>query len=161
MTEKATFAAGCFWGVQSYFDQIPGVISSQVGYTGGQTENPSYEDVCSHTTGHAEAVELEFDPSQVNYETLVKHFFILHDPTQMNRQGPDVGDSYRSAIFYHDDQQKEAAESVLTEVQPRWSQPIVTQINSASTFWPAEDYHQKYAENTGRGTCHVAYQPIV
>jgi peptide methionine sulfoxide reductase msrA/msrB len=157
---KAIFAAGCFWGVQYYLDQVPGVTKSTVGYIGGSTENPTYEDVCTHTTGHAEAVELDFDPEQVSYETLVRHFFRLHDPTQLNRQGPDVGDQYRSAIFYIDDTQKEVAEQVLDELQPDYDGPIVTQIVSAGIFYPAEDYHQKYAERTGRGMCHIPYQAL-
>jgi peptide-methionine (S)-S-oxide reductase len=157
---KGTFAAGCFWGVQYYFDQIPGVRSSRVGYTGGHTENPSYEDVCTHMTGHAEAVELEFDESQVSYETLVMQFFRMHDPTQLNRQGPDVGDSYRSAIFYHSDQQKTVAEKVMAESRSNFNEPIVTQVVPATTFYEAEDYHQKFAERTGRGMCHVQYEPV-
>lgn len=157
---KAIFAAGCFWGVQFYYDQIPGVTATKVGYTGGHTENPSYEDVCTHTTGHAEAVEVEFDESQVSYEMLVMHFFRMHDPTQLNRQGPDVGDSYRSAIFYIDDEQKNTAEKVLAESQANFEQPIVTQIVPATTFYEAEDYHQKFAERTGRGMCHVPYEPL-
>ena len=116
--QKAIFAPGCFWGVQYYFDQVPGVITTTVGYTGGHTKNPSYEDVCSHTTGHAEAVLIEFEEDMVSYETLVKHFFRMHDPTQLNRQGPDVGDSYRSAIFYFDEAQKQIAEHILDKVQP-------------------------------------------
>lgn len=156
--QKATFAAGCFWGVQYYFDQMPGVTSSKVGYSGGHTENPSYEDVCTHTTGHAEAIELEFDPDVVTYETLVSHFFRMHDPTQLNRQGPDVGDSYRSAIFYHDESQKEVIESVLN--QQKNKDKIVTQIVPAAVFYDAEDYHQKYAERTGHGMCHIPYQEL-
>lgn len=157
---KAIFAAGCFWGVQYYFDQVSGVTASRVGYTGGHTENPSYEDVCTHTTGHAEAVELEFDESQVSYEVLVKQFFRMHDPTQMNRQGPDVGDSYRSAIFFVDDAQKQAAQSVLQDAQQNFDEPIVTQIVPAAVFYQAEDYHQKFAERTGRGACHIPYEPM-
>jgi len=158
--EQAIFAAGCFWGVQYYFDQVPGVVSTTVGYTGGTTENPTYEEVCSHTTGHAEAVLVEFDPKKVDFEALCKHFFRLHDPTQLNRQGPDVGDNYRSAIFYVTDEQKEIAEKVLAEVQPKVDKPIVTQIEQAGPFYEAEAYHQKYTERTGRGLCHVAYEPI-
>lgn len=157
---KAIFAAGCFWGVQYYFDQVPGVTASRVGYTGGHTENPTYEEVCTHTTGHAEAVELEFDETQVSYETLVKQFFHMHDPTQLNRQGPDVGDSYRSAIFFADDAQKQMAQSVLQSAQQNFDKPIVTQIVPATVFYEAEDYHQKFAERTGRGACHIPYEPI-
>ena len=157
---KATFAAGCFWGVQFYFDQVPGVTKSVVGYTGGHTENPTYEDVCTHTTGHAEATELEFDPEVVSYETLVMHFFRMHDPTQLNRQGPDVGDSYRSAIFYHDDEQKEIAEKVLRSTQKDFEEPVVTEITKAGPFYLAEDYHQKYSEKTGMGACHIPYAPV-
>jgi methionine-S-sulfoxide reductase len=160
LKQTATFAAGCFWGVQFYFDQVPGVTSSRVGYVGGHTEDPTYEDVCSHSTGHAEAVELEFDPDVVSYEVLTKHFFRLHDPTQLNRQGPDVGDQYRSAIFYHSDEQKQIAETIKQELQPSHDQPIVTQITAATIFYEAEEYHQKFAERTGRGMCHVQYEPI-
>lgn len=158
--KKAIFAAGCFWGVQYYFDQIPGVIQTTAGYTGGHTKNPTYEQVCSHTTGHAEAVLVGFDPDLIQYETLVKHFFRMHDPTQLNRQGPDVGDSYRSAIFYFDNDQKTVAETVKKQTQTNWEKPIVTQINPATTFYNAEDYHQKFTEKTGRGMCHVPYQAI-
>ena len=158
--EQAIFAAGCFWGVQYYFDQVPGVVKSTVGYTGGQTENPTYEDVCSHTTGHAEAVLLEFEPEKVSFKELCKHFFRMHDPTQLNRQGPDVGDNYRSAIFYLTDDQQRIAEEVREELQPKFNQPIVTQIERAGPFYQAENYHQKYAERTGRGMCHIPYEPL-
>ncbi len=158
---KATFAAGCFWGVQYYFDQVPGVSDTVAGYTGGHTEDPTYEEVVEHTTGHAEAVELEFDPKQIGYEMLVRHFFRMHDPTQLNRQGLDIGDNYRSAIFYHTTEQKMVAERVKDEVQPNFDQPIVTQLVSAEDFYQAEDYHQKFTERTGRGMCHVPYEPIV
>ena len=158
--EQAIFAAGCFWGVQYYFDQVPGVVSTTVGYTGGTTEDPTYEDVCSHTTGHAEAVLVEFDPGKVSGEWRGKHFFRLHDPTQLNRQGPDIGDNYRSAIFCVTDDQKEIAEKVRDEVQPKFGKPIVTQIELAGPFYEAEDYHQKYTEKTGRGACHVPYEPV-
>lgn len=158
--EQAIFAAGCFWGVQFYFDQIPGVTRTVVGYTGGHTQNPTYEEVCTHTTGHAEAVLVEFDPNKVSYVTLLKHFFRLHDPTQLNRQGPDVGDSYRSAIFCFDDAQKAAAEKAKAEAAKDHKEAIVTEITKASTFYPAEDYHQKFAERTGRGMCHVPYKPV-
>ncbi len=157
---KAIFAAGCFWGVQYYFDQVPGVSSSLVGYTGGHTKDPSYEEVCTHTTGHAEAVLLEFDPGQVSYEALCRQFFRMHDPTQVNRQGPDIGDSYRTAIFYVNDDQKKIAETIKAEIQASFEKPIVTEITKAGIFYPAEDYHQKYAERTGRGMCHIPYEPI-
>ncbi|OGL29823.1 peptide-methionine (S)-S-oxide reductase [Candidatus Saccharibacteria bacterium RIFCSPHIGHO2_02_FULL_47_12] len=158
--QKAIFAAGCFWGVQYYFDQVPGVLKTAVGYTGGHKENPTYEQVCAHGTGHAEATLVEFNPEKVSYETLVKHFFRLHDPTQLNRQGPDIGDQYRSAIFYFDDNQKKIAEKVKKELQPKFKKPIVTEISKASKFFEAEDYHQKYTEKTGRGFCHVDYAPV-
>jgi peptide-methionine (S)-S-oxide reductase len=159
-TQKAIFGAGCFWGVQFYFDEVPGVVTTTVGYSGGHTENPTYEDVCTHTTGHAEVVLVEFDPTQVSYETIVRQFFRMHDPTQLNRQGPDVGDSYRSAIFYFDEEQRNTAESVKADVQPDFDEPIVTQIAPAGPFYMAEDYHQKYAEKTGRGMCHITYEAI-
>lgn len=158
--EKAIFSAGCFWGVQFYFDQVPGVISSRVGYIGGKTKSPSYEDVCSHTTGHAEAVELTFKQDEVTYETLVKQFFHMHDPTQLNRQGPDVGDSYRSAIFYINDEQKVVAEKIKLASKKDFEQPIVTEVSRAQEFNQAEDYHQKFTERTGRGMCHIPYQSL-
>jgi len=158
--QQAIFAAGCFWGVQYYFDQVPGVVKSTVGYIGGHTENPSYEAVCTHKTGHAEAVLLEFNPAQVSYETLCRHFFRMHDPTQLNRQGPDVGDSYRTAIFYFDDGQLQTAEQAKHEAEPKFDKPIVTEITPVTKFYEAEDYHQKYSERTGRGMCHIPYEPI-
>lgn len=158
--QRALFAAGCFWGVQFYLDQIPGIIETTVGYTGGHTENPTYEEVCTHTTGHAEAVLVEFNPEIVNYHTLLKHFFRMHDPTQLNRQGPDVGDNYRTAIFYFDEKQKQIAEQIKSETQSGWAQPIVTEITHATDFYLAEDYHQKFAEHTGRGMCHVPYAAL-
>jgi len=160
--EQAIFAAGCFWGVQYYFDQVPGVIKTTVGYTGGHTENPSYEDVCSHTTGHAEATLIEFDPKVVTYEELLIHLFRIHDPTQLNRQGPDIGDSYRSAIFYTNDNQRQIAEDYISQISMSIEnkEPIVTEVTKLAEFYEAEDYHQKYTERTGRGMCHVAYEPI-
>ena len=160
--EQAIFAAGCFWGVQYYFDQVPGVIKTTVGYTGGHTENPSYEDVCSHTTGHAEATLIEFDPKVVTYEELLIHLFRIHDPTQLNRQGPDIGDSYRSAIFYTNDNQRQIAEDYISQISMSIEnkEPIVTEVTKLAKFYEAEDYHQKYTERTGRGMCHVAYEPI-
>ncbi len=158
--QQTIFAAGCFWGVQYYFDQVPGVIKTTVGYSGGSTENPTYEEVCTHTTGHAEVVLIEFNPSEVKFETLVVHFFRMHDPTQLNRQGPDIGDSYRSAIFYSNDEQKAAAELLKTELSDSFKEPIVTQIEKAGPFYVAEDYHQKFAERTGQGMCHIPYEPV-
>jgi methionine-S-sulfoxide reductase len=159
--DQACFAAGCFWGVQYYFDQVPGVRSSAVGYTGGQLEDPTYEDICYRSTGHAEAVRIEFDPTQVSFETLCRHFFRLHDPTQFNRQGPDVGDQYRSAVFYVNQQQKVIAESVKEQCQGDFKDPIVTVIEPLRDFYQAEEYHQHYTEKTGRGMCHIPYSAIV
>lgn len=158
--QKALFGAGCFWGVQFYFDQVPGVIKTTVGYSGGHTKNPTYEEVCKHTTGHAEVLLIEFNSTVVDYETLVRQFFRMHDPTQLNRQGPDVGDSYRSVIFYFDENQKQIAENVLKRLQPKYDHKIVTQITRYAHFFPAEEYHQKFTEKTGRGMCHVSYKPI-
>jgi methionine-S-sulfoxide reductase len=158
--QQAIFAAGCFWGVQYYFDQVPGVKGTVVGYTGGHVENPTYEQVCSHTTGHAEAVLVEFDPTEVSYETLVRQFFRMHDPTQLNRQGWDIGDNYRSAIFYFDDEQRQTAEMVKLDIEPNHDKAVVTEISPAGTFYEAEEYHQKYTERTGQGMCHVPYEPI-
>ena len=156
-TEKATFAAGCFWGVEASFLTVPGVTDVISGYTGGHIEHPTYEHVCEGTTGHAEAVEVSFDPEKVSYETLVKKFFALHDPTQMNRQGPDVGEQYRSVIFYHTDEQKEVAEKVKEELAPNYlPKTIATSIEPAKTFWKAEEYHQRYAEkHPGQVVCHI------
>jgi methionine-S-sulfoxide reductase len=159
--ETAIFAAGCFWGVQFYYDQVPGVVETEVGYIGGQTESPNYEQVCSHTTGHAEATKITYDPEKVSYETLLKHFFRIHDPTQLNRQGPDVGDQYRSAIFYLNDVQKQQAQKLIDDLnKSKYHGKIATTFEPAGTFWPAEDYHQKYTEKTGLGACHVDYAPI-
>jgi peptide-methionine (S)-S-oxide reductase len=153
MTEKATFAAGCFWGVEAAFRRVEGVVRTQVGYAGGHTENPTYEEVCSHTTGHAEAVEVEFDPDRVSYDDLLELFWREHDPTQVDRQGWDIGDQYRSAIFFHSPEQEAAARLSREGAQSRYRKPIATEITSASTFWPAEDYHQRYLEKRGRATC--------
>ncbi|GFE61676.1 peptide-methionine (S)-S-oxide reductase MsrA [Geobacter sp. AOG2] len=149
--EKATFAAGCFWGVEDAFMDVPGVVATRVGYTGGRTEHPTYEDVCSHTTGHAEAVEITFDPGRISYEQLLDLFWECHDPTQLNRQGPDVGDQYRSAIFYHSEEQRDAAETALErlDLSGRLRRRIVTEIVPAATFWEAEAYHQKYHHKQG------------
>jgi len=157
MTAKATFGAGCFWGTQATFEKIPGVTATAAGYEGGTKPNPTYEEVCSHATGHAEVVQVEFDPALVSYNTLLDVFWNNHNPTSLNRQGPDVGTQYRSAIFYHDEEQKELAEQskeVLSETG-RFAQPIVTQVVPASTFWVAEDYHQSYLAKHGLATCHV------
>jgi len=159
-TDKALFAAGCFWGVQFYFDQVPGVIKTTVGYTGGHTQNPTYEQVCSHTTGHAEALLIEFDSSKVSYETLLMQFFRMHDPTQLNRQGPDVDDSYRSAIFYFNNSQKDIAIEIKKQQATNFKEPIVTQIVPAGEFYKAEEYHQKFTEKTGRGMCHIPYAAV-
>jgi peptide-methionine (S)-S-oxide reductase len=145
-TEKATFAAGCFWGVEETFRRVRGVISTQVGYTGGSYANPTYSDVCSGMTGHAEAIEIEFDPSQVSYEELMDVFWENHDPTTLNRQGPDLGTQYRSAIFYHTPEQEAAARASKEKLQGRVSRPIVTEIIAASEFYRAEEYHQQYFE---------------
>jgi methionine-S-sulfoxide reductase len=158
--EQACFAAGCFWGAQFYFDQVPGVTNTIVGYTGGSMENPTYEDVCYHNTGHAEAVLVEFDASVVSYETLCRHFFRMHNPTQLNRQGPDVGDQYRSAIFYTTDTQRESAKAALETAQASFDEPIVTVVEQLGPFYEAEVYHQKYAEKTGRGQCHIPYEEL-
>lgn len=149
--EKAMFGAGCFWGVEAAFRKVPGVVDVVAGYSGGTTENPTYRDVCSHTTGHAEVVEVTFDPERVGFEQLLDVFFSIHDPTQLNRQGPDVGDQYRSAIFYFDEDQKAAAERVRSRLaeEGRYKGEIVTEISPASTFWRAEDYHQRYLEKYG------------
>jgi peptide-methionine (S)-S-oxide reductase len=156
--EKATFAAGCFWGVEATFRQMPGVVSTRVGYTGGQTENPTYKEVCTDRTGHAEAVEVEFDPAKVRYADLLKVFWENHDPTQMNRQGPDWGSQYRSAIFFHSPEQQAQAQASKESLEKahRYSKPIATQIVPAETFYPAEDYHQQYLEKRGLASCHIS-----
>lgn len=159
-TAHALFAAGCFWGVQYYFDQVPGVRKTTAGYTGGHTESPTYDEVVTHTTGHAESVLIEYDPKAVSYEVLVKQFFRMHDPTQLNRQGPDIGDSYRSAIFFFDEEQKRVAEKVRDKTQNHIKGKIVTQIVKAGKFYKAEDYHQEFTERTGIGMCHIPYEPI-
>lgn len=156
--ETTIFAAGCFWGVQFYFDQVPGVLETEVGYIGGKTEQPSYEAVCYEDTGHAEAVRVVFDTEAVTFGTLLKQFFRMHDPTQLNRQGPDVGDQYRSAIFYTSDEQRIEAEKMITDL--RMARPIVTVLESAPKFWRAEEYHQKYTLKTGRGMCHIPYNEV-
>ena len=154
-TEKATFAAGCFWGVEVDFRNTPGVTAARVGYTGGHTESPTYKDVCSGKTGHAEAVEVTFDPSEISYADLVDQFWSLHDPTQVNRQGWDFGTQYRSAIFTHSPEQAEAAAESKVRAMERFRRPIATEIVPATTFWPAEEYHQQYLVKNGRATCRI------
>jgi peptide-methionine (S)-S-oxide reductase len=153
---KATFAAGCFWGVEEAFRHIKGVTSTTVGYTGGITKNPSYKDVCTGTTGHAEAVEVEFDPAQVSYRELVAAFFQNHNPTTLNSQGPDHGTQYRSAIFFHDAEQEAAAREAVAALEKSgvFKRPIVTEVKPASAFWRAEEYHQQYLSKRGAASCH-------
>jgi len=153
--EHATFGAGCFWGVEATFRAVPGVVATAVGYSGGTTTNPSYRDVCSHTTDHAEVVQVDYDPSVVTYERLLTIFWENHDPTQLNRQGPDVGDQYRSVIFYHSPEQQAEAEAskLALEASHRFRRPIVTQIVPAAPFYRAEEYHQRYLEKRGLATC--------
>jgi peptide-methionine (S)-S-oxide reductase len=156
-TEKATFGAGCFWGVEADFRQIQGVKSTRVGYAGGRTANPTYRDVCSHTTGHAEVVEVTYDPTRVSYDDLLNVFWENHDPTQLNRQGPDVGDQYRTVIFYRSPEQEAAARASKERLAAsgKYRRPIVTQIEPAPTFHEAEDYHQQYLEKRGLSTCAI------
>lgn len=155
-TETATFAAGCFWGPEEKFRRIPGVISSTSGYAGGHVDNPEYRQVCSETTGHAEVVQVEFDPDTVTYQQLLDAFFQMHDPTQVNRQGPDIGSQYRSAIFYHSDDQNRLARETVERLdnEKRYPRPIATEITPAPQFWRAEDYHQRYLERRGLASCH-------
>lgn len=154
---KATFAAGCFWGVEDAFRQVKGVTNATVGYTGGHTKNPTYKEVCTDRTGHAEAVEVEFDPKQVSYRELLAAFFQTHDPTQWNRQGPDYGSQYRSAIFFHDAEQEVAAREAKEALDKAgiFKRPIVTQIVPAQEFYRAEEYHQRYFEKNGIRSCHL------
>src|SRR6266487_2084260 len=151
----ASFAAGCFWGVEAAFRQVEGVLDTAVGYSGGRLENPTYEDVCSGRTGHAETVEVEYDPSRVSYEQLVDAFWENHDPTTLNRQGPDVGEQYRSAIFFHTPEQEAAATASRERAQPRFPRPSVTELTPASQFYEAEEYHQRYLEKRGLSSCAV------
>jgi peptide-methionine (S)-S-oxide reductase len=152
---RATFAAGCFWGVEETFRHVPGVERTRVGYIGGRTENPTYRDVCSHTTGHAEAVEVTYNPDVVSYPHLLKVFWSSHDPTQVNRQGPDVGDNYRSAIFTHDQKQEAAARGSRNAEQANHKRPIATEIVPAPEFWEAEEYHQQYHEKNSGVACGI------
>lgn len=153
MTEKATFGAGCFWGVEVDFRNVPGVKDAAVGYMGGSVENPTYEQVCTDTTGHAEVVQVEFDPAEVSYDDLLDTFWSAHDPTQLNRQGLDVGRQYRSAVFFHSPEQQERALESKARVQARSDSPVVTEIEPAAPFWRAEDYHQQYLVKRGRASC--------
>ncbi|MGO9268690.1 MAG: peptide-methionine (S)-S-oxide reductase MsrA [Terriglobia bacterium] len=155
--EKATFAAGCFWGVEAALRQLKGVVATTVGYTGGTLKNPTYQDVCTDRTGHAEVVQVEYDPSQASYDDLLSVFWENHDPTQLNRQGPDFGTQYRSAIFFHDAQQEAAARASKGKLESsgRYKRPIVTQIVPAAEFYRAEEYHQQYLEKRGLAHCHL------
>ena len=157
MTEKATFGAGCFWGVESAFREVGGVVDAAVGYEGGHTENPTYKDVCTDRTGHAEVVEIEYDPSKVSYEQLLNVFWNEHDPTQVNRQGPDFGTQYRTVIFYHTPEQERIARASKEALQKsgKFSRPITTEIVPAQTFYRAEDYHQQYLAKRGMRHCHI------
>ena len=157
-TEKATFGAGCFWGVEAKFAALPGVTATAVGYEGGKLDNPTYKDVCTDQTGHAEVVELDFDPEKITFDRLLDEFFSLHDPTTMNRQGPDWGTQYRSAVFYHSPEQEATAKAKIAALNAEGRyQPkrIVTQVVPAETFWRAEDYHQRYLEKRGLASCHI------
>ena len=157
-TEKtASFAAGCFWGVEANFRDIPGVIDAAVGYMGGATEQPDYKQVCSGDTGHAEVVQLRFDEDQVSYAQLLDAFFAMHNPTTLDRQGPDFGSQYRSAVFFHDEGQQAAAEGKIIEINEsgKWRNPVVTQVTGAEKFWRAEEYHQRYLEKNGSGFCNL------
>jgi peptide-methionine (S)-S-oxide reductase len=158
MSEKtASFAAGCFWGVEARFREVPGVVDAVSGYMGGHAENPTYKQVCTGDTGHAETVQVTYDDDEVDYASLLEVFFDMHNPTTRNRQGPDVGSQYRSAVFWHDAVQKEAAERKIRELDAsgKWPQPVVTEVIRAGTFWRAEEYHQRYFEKHGGEYCHV------
>ena len=157
MSEIATFGAGCFWGIEANFRRIPGVIDAISGYSGGHKDNPSYREVCTDTTGHAEVVQVTFDPGIVTYERLLDAFWKMHDPTQVNRQGPDFGKQYRTAIFFHSPAQEEAAKKSkqALDASGRFGHPIATEITAAGPFWPAEEYHQRYLEKRGATSCHT------
>lgn len=157
MESKATFGAGCFWGVEAAFRQLPGVLSTSVGYLGGTMKEPTYRDVCSGRTGHAEVVQVTYDPDRITYDDLLTVFWDNHNPTTLNRQGPDIGSQYRSAIFYHDDEQKAAAAGSKDERDRsgKFGKPIVTEITPASEYYEAEDYHQQYLEKRGMSSCHI------
>jgi peptide-methionine (S)-S-oxide reductase len=155
--EKATFAAGCFWGVEAAFRQVKGVVSTSVGYMGGTLKKPTYKDVCTDQTGHAEVVQVEYDPSQVSYDELLELFWKIHDPTTLNRQGPDIGTQYRSGVFFHNPEQEAAAQASKEQLQRSgaYKRPIVTEITAASEFYRAEEYHQQYLEKRGLGHCAI------
>ncbi len=155
--EIATFGAGCFWGVEASFRELPAVLDATAGYMGGQTPEPGYAAVCTGKTGHAEVVQVRFDPQQSGYESLLALFFSMHNPTTLNRQGPDIGNQYRSVIFFHSDSQHQLARQAIAELDQsgRWQQPVVTQVVAAPEFWPAEEYHQRYLEKNGLGICSI------
>jgi peptide-methionine (S)-S-oxide reductase len=157
MQEIATFGAGCFWGIEAAFRRVPGVLDAVVGYSGGQTQNPSYQEVCTDTTGHAEVVQVTFDPEKVTYDQLLNFFWTIHDPTQVNRQGPDYGAQYRTAIFFHSPEQEAAAKKSkqALEASGKLRRPVATEITPAGPFWRAEEYHQRYLEKRGAASCHI------
>lgn len=156
-TEIATFGAGCFWGVEAAFARVPGVIEAISGYSGGHTENPTYKDVCTDETGHAEVVQVTFDPAKVSFDKLLEVFWTMHDPTQVNRQGPDFGSQYRTAVFFHSPEQEATAKKIKAELNAsgKFKKPIATEITAAGTFYRAEEYHQKYLEKRGATSCHT------
>jgi peptide-methionine (S)-S-oxide reductase len=157
MQEIATFGAGCFWGIEAAFRRVPGVLDAAAGYSGGRTENPSYQDVCTDTTGHAEVVQVTFDPAKLSYEQLLDVFWTIHDPTQVNRQGPDYGKQYRTAIFFHSPEQEAAAKKSkqALDASGKLRRPVATEITAAGPFWRAEEYHQRYLEKRGAASCHI------
>jgi peptide-methionine (S)-S-oxide reductase len=157
ITHTVQFGAGCFWGVEAAFRKLDGVVDAAVGYAGGKTDNPTYKDVCSGTTGHAEVVQVEYDPTKISFEQLLVTFFSTHDPTQFNRQGPDVGSQYRSAVFFTTPEQQATVNQFISDLEQsgRLNRPIVTEVKPAPTFWRAEEYHQRYFEKQGGGHCHV------
>jgi peptide-methionine (S)-S-oxide reductase len=157
MQEIATFGAGCFWGIEAAFRRVPGVLDAAVGYSGGKTQNPSYQEVCTDTTGHAEVVQVTFDPEKLSYEQLLDVFWTIHDPTQVNRQGPDYGKQYRTAIFFHSPEQEAAAKKSkqALESSGKLRRPVATEITPAGPFWRAEEYHQRYLEKRGAASCHI------
>jgi len=157
MQEIATFGAGCFWGIEAAFRQVPGVLDAAVGYSGGKTQNPSYQEVCTDTTGHAEVVQVTFDPEKLSYEQLLEVFWSIHDPSQVNRQGPDYGKQYRTAIFFHSPEQEAAAKKSkqALEASGKLRRPVATEITPAGPFWRAEEYHQRYLEKRGAASCHI------